>query len=161
MPGTPIDPTAMTSHSLYFEDFQPGQTFESGGRTLTEADLTMFSMLSGDWNPIHADAVYAAGTKYGQQLVHGTLGIALATGMMHELGIFHRSVVAMLSIREWKFVKPIFVGDTLHLVLEVLAVKPGTSARVGAVDRRLRLVNQDGETVQDGCSEVLVLKKGS
>jgi len=151
----------MSSHSLYFEDFQPGQAFESGGRTITEADLTMFSMLSGDWNPIHADAAYAAGTKYGQRLVHGALGIAIATGMMHELGIFHRSVVAMLSLREWKFAKPIFVGDTLHLVLDILAVRPGTSARVGAVDRRLRLVNQHGETVQDGSSEVLVLKKAA
>jgi len=149
----------MTDHSLYFEDFQPGQTFESGGRTITEADLTMFSMLSGDWNPIHADAAYAASTKIGQRLVHGALGIAIATGMMHELGIFHRSVVAMLSIRDWKFVKPILVGDTLHLVLDILQAKPGTSARVGAVDRRLRLVNQHGETVQDGTSEVLVLKK--
>ncbi|MDM9560007.1 MaoC/PaaZ C-terminal domain-containing protein [Bordetella petrii] len=151
----------MSSHSLYFEDFHAGQAFESGARTITEADLTMFSMLSGDWNPIHADQVYAAGTKYGQRLVHGALGIAIATGMMHELGIFHRSVVAMLSLREWKFEKPIFVGDTLHLVLEILAVKPGASARVGAVDRRLRLVNQHGDTVQDGCSEVLVLKKAA
>jgi len=149
----------MTDHSLYFEDFQPGQTFESGGRTITEADLTMFSMLSGDWNPIHADAVYAASTKFGQRLAHGTLGIAIATGMMHELGIFHRSVVAMLSIRDWKFVKPMLVGDTLHLVLDILQVKPGTSTRVGAVDRRLRLVNQHGDTVQDGSSEVLVLKR--
>lgn len=149
----------MTDHSLYYEDFQPGQSFQSGGRTITEADLTMFSMISGDWNPIHADAVYAAGTKAGQRLVHGALGIAIATGMMHELGIFHRSVVAMLSLREWKFLKPILVGDTLHLVLDILAVNPGASARVGAIDRRLRLINQRGETVQDGSSEVLVLKR--
>src|SRR5690606_8993861 len=45
--------TAMSSHSLYFEDFHAGQAFESGARTITEADLTIFSMLSGDWNPIH------------------------------------------------------------------------------------------------------------
>ena len=42
--------------SYYLEDFHPGQTFVSTGRTLTEADLTFFSMISGDWNPIHADA---------------------------------------------------------------------------------------------------------
>jgi acyl dehydratase len=148
-------------HSLYFEDFRPGQVFESGGRTLTEADLTMFSMLSGDWNPIHADAVHAAGTRYGQRLIHGALGIAVATGMLHELGVFHRSAVAMLSLREWKFEKPIFIGDTLRLSLEILDVTPGNSARVGAVDRRLRLLNQHGDTVQVGTSEVLVLKKAA
>ncbi len=65
--------------SMYFEDFQPGQTFESTGRTITEADLTLFSMLSGDWNPIHADAEFAKGTRYGQRVVHGALGIAIST----------------------------------------------------------------------------------
>ncbi len=147
--------------SLYYEDFQIGQTFESSGRTLTEADLTMFSMISGDWNPIHADSVYAADTRYGQRLLHGTLGIALATGMMHELGIFHKSVVAMLSLKEWKFEKPIFIGDTLHLVLDIMGTSPGSSQRVGAIDRRMRMVNQNGEVVQDGRSEVLVLKKAA
>ena len=143
--------------SLYFEDFQVGQRFQSSGRTLTEADLTMFSMISGDWNPIHADSVYAAGTRYGQRLLHGTLGIALATGMMHELGIFHKSVVAMLSLKEWKFEKPIFIGDTLHLVLDIEGTSAGTSQRVGAIDRRMRMVNQNDDVVQDGRSEVLVL----
>ncbi|SAH93699.1 acyl dehydratase [Bordetella ansorpii] len=147
--------------SLYFEDFQVGQRFQSSGRTLTEADLTMFSMISGDWNPIHADSVYAAGTRYGQRLLHGTLGIALATGMMHELGIFHKSVVAMLSLKEWKFEKPIFIGDTLHLVLDIEGTSAGTSQRVGAIDRRMRMVNQNGDVVQDGRSEVLVLKKAA
>ena len=46
------------SASLHFEDLAPGQVFVSTGRTVTETDLTMFSMLSGDWNPIHADAAF-------------------------------------------------------------------------------------------------------
>ena len=147
--------------SLFFEDFQAGQSFKSSGRTITETDLTFFSMLSGDWNPIHADAEYAATTRFGQRVVHGTLGIAVATGMMHEMGIFHLSVVAMLSLREWNFLKPLFVGNTIHLVLDVISTHPGTSARVGSIDRRLTLVNQSGENVQQGYSEVLVLKKQS
>lgn len=146
--------------SLYFEDFSVGQKFVSGGRTITETDLTMFSMISGDWNPIHADAVHAAGTRFGQRLVHGTLGIAVATGMMHELGIFHRSVVAMTSIKDWRFHKPILVGDTIHLELEILALSDGKSPRMGNLERRLGIVNQHGEAVQTGVSEVLVLKRG-
>ena len=145
--------------SLYFDDFVIGQVFESSGRTVTEADLTIFSMVSGDWNPIHADAQYAAGTRFKQRLVHGTLGIALATGMMHEMGIFHKSVVAMLSLKEWAFKKPIFIGDTLHLTLEVTAKHPGESTRVGSIDRLMRLINQHGEIVQEGSSDVLVLKQ--
>lgn len=143
--------------SYYLEDFKPGQTFTSSGRTITEADLTMFSMISGDWNPIHADAEFARGTRYGQRLVHGTLGIALCTGMLHQIGIFEKSVIAMLGLREWNFKKPILVGDTVHLELEILAVEPGKSGRSGKLGRRFRLINQHGEVTQEGDSDVLVL----
>ncbi|WP_343653472.1 MaoC/PaaZ C-terminal domain-containing protein [Herbaspirillum sp.] len=145
--------------SLYLEDFQPGQRFTSGGRTLTETDLTMFSMLSGDWNPIHADAEFARHTRYGQRLVHGTLGIALCTGMLHQLGIFEHSVIAMLGLRQWEFKQPILVGDTLHLELEILTVEAGKSGRSGKLGRRFRLLNQRGEVAQEGDSEVLVLTR--
>ena len=145
--------------SLYYEDFEVGQTFQSSGRTITEADLTIFSMVSGDWNPIHADAEYASGTRFGQRLVHGTLGIAVATGMLHEIGIFHKSVVAMLSLKTWAFKKPIFIGDTLKLTLDILSKTPGESQRVGAIDRRMCLINQHGDIVQEGTSDVLVLKR--
>jgi acyl dehydratase len=145
--------------SYYLEDFQPGQTFVSSGRTLTESDLTFFSMLSGDWNPIHADVEFSRGTRYGQRLLHGTLGIAICTGMLHQLGIFEKSVIAMLGLRDWKFLKPLLVGDTVHLELDILSVEPGKSGRSGKLSRRFRLVNQHGELAQDGESDVLVLTK--
>lgn len=148
------------SNSLFFEDFQVGQTFESGGRTITESDLTFFSMLSGDWNPIHADAEFARTTRYEQRVVHGTLGIAIATGMLHQLGIFHDSAVAMMSLNEWKFVAPIFVGDTLRLRLEITALDAGKSQRVGRLGRRFVLLNQRDEIVQDGHSDLLIRKRG-
>ncbi|AJZ56587.1 maoC like domain protein [Paraburkholderia fungorum] len=146
-------------NSLYFEDFEVGQSFESTGRTVTETDLTFFSMLSGDWNPIHSDVEFAQGTRYGQRLVHGAFGVALATGMLHQLGIFERTAVAMMSLKEWKFVAPIMVGDTLRLKLEILELEAGKSQRVGRVGRRFLLVNQKGVAVQDGTSDVLVLKR--
>lgn len=148
------------SNSLFFEDFQVGQTFESGGRTITESDLTFFSMLSGDWNPIHADAEFARTIRYEQRVVHGTLGIAIATGMLHQLGIFHDSAVAMMSLNEWKFVAPIFVGDTLRLRLEITALDAGKSQRVGRLGRRFVLLNQRDEIVQDGHSDLLIRKRG-
>jgi acyl dehydratase len=149
------------AQSLYFEDFEIGDTFESGGRTITETDLTFFSMLSGDWNPIHADAEFASNTRYGQRVVHGTLGIAIATGMLHEMGIFHDSAVAMMSLDAWKFVAPIFVGDTLHLRLEITGLDGGKSERVGRLGRRFLLINQRGESVQDGSSDLLIKKRGA
>lgn len=149
------------AHSLFFEDFEVGQSFESGGRTITETDLTFFSMLSGDWNPIHADAEFAKDTRFGQRVVHGTLGIAIATGMLHELGIFHESAVAMMSLNQWKFVAPILVGDTLHLRLEITELDPGKSERVGRLGRRFVMLNQRDEIVQDGLSDLLIKKRGA
>jgi acyl dehydratase len=145
--------------TYYFEDFKPDQIFESNGRTITETDLTFFSMLSGDWNPIHANAEFAKATRYGQRVVHGTLGIAIATGMLHELGIFDRSVIAMLGFRNWVFRAPLFVGDTIRLKLTILDTEPGRSGRSGRVGRRFQLLNQKDELVQEGESDVLILTK--
>jgi len=142
-----------------YEDFEVGQVFESGGRTITETDLTLFSMISGDWNPIHADAEFARSTRYGQRIVHGTLGIAVSTGMLHELGIFHDSVIAMLGFREWNFLAPLLVGDTIHLKLTITALSPGKSGNSGKVGRRFQLLNQDGKVAQEGESDVLVLTR--
>ena len=145
--------------TLYLDDFKVGQSFESGGRTITETDLTFFSMLSGDWNPIHADAPYAKTTRFGQRIVHGTLGIAMCTGMLHELGIFHQSVIAMLGFREWNFLAPLFVNDTVRLKLSITSVEPGKSGNSGKVGRRFDLINQNGDIVQTGLSDVLVLSR--
>ncbi|MBY8978345.1 dehydratase [Rhodobacteraceae bacterium NNCM2] len=143
---------------MYFEEFQTGQTFKSAGRTITEADLTMFSMISGDWHPIHADIEFSKNTHFGERVVHGAFGIAVATGMMHEVGIFKDTAVAMLSLREWSFAKPILVNDTLHLEMEITKLDGARSERMGSVDRILRLVNQKSEVVQEGMTAVLVLK---
>ncbi|NYT61663.1 MaoC family dehydratase N-terminal domain-containing protein [Alcaligenaceae bacterium] len=145
--------------TYYFEDFAVGQEFESGGRTITETDLTFFSMLSGDWNPLHADTEFAKSTRYGERVVHGTLGIAVSTGMLHELGIFQNSVIAMLGFRNWNFLAPLLVNDTIHLKLTITTLDLGKSGNSGKLGRRFQLINQKNEVVQEGESDVLVLTK--
>ena len=143
----------------YFEDFTVGEHFTSSGRTVTEADLTLFNMISGDWNPIHADAEFAASTRFGQRIVHGAFGVALLTGFMHQMGIFDGTAVAMLSLKEWTFKAPILIGQTLRLQLTVTELDPGSSARVGRLGRHLQLVDQHGQVVQEGSSDLLILKR--
>ncbi|MCR4265277.1 MaoC/PaaZ C-terminal domain-containing protein [Nitratireductor sp. ZSWI3] len=145
--------------TMYFEDFSPGQVFQTGGRTITETDLTMFSMLTGDWNAIHSDADYARTTRYGERLVHGSFGIGLAIGLMHGLGIFEGSAVAMLGISEWRFERPILIGTTLHLRLEVIDAERGRTGRTGRIGRHFKLIDGPGEVVQQGRSDVLVLTR--
>src|SRR3546814_7197764 len=121
--------------TLFFEDLSTGQSFTTQGRTITEADLTFFAMLSGDWHPMHSDAEFAKNTRFGERVVHGAFGIAMATGMMHTLGIFERSVIAMLDLRAWQFNAPLRMGDTIRLTLTILSVEPGRSGKSGLVRR--------------------------
>lgn len=142
--------------SMFYDDFEPGQIFTSQGRTITETDLTMFSMLTGDWNPIHNDAEYAATSKFGQRLMHGTFGIGLGLGLMHTLGIFEESAVALLDVRDWQFKEPVFIGDTLHLKLTIIDKSLGKSGNTGRIGRTFELVNQHGRAAHHGRADVLV-----
>lgn len=145
--------------SLFFDDLEVGQHFTSLGRTVTETDLTMFSMLSGDWNPIHSDIEFARGTRAGQRLVHGAFGIALMTGLMDRAGWFADSAVAMLSIDGWKFTRPIHVGDTLHCAMQISSLRLTSSGTAGVVGRTFRLINQDQQVVQEGeCPALIKLR---
>jgi acyl dehydratase len=121
----------------------------------------MFSMMTGDWNPIHADAEFAKTTRFGERLVHGVYGIGLAIGMMHGLGIFEKSAVALLGITDWRFKKPIVIGNTLRLRLSIVDTEIGRSGRTGRVGRLFELLNEKGEVVQAGRSDVLVSAKQS
>lgn len=142
--------------SLFYEDFDLGQTFDSLGRTVTDTDLSLFCMLSGDWHPLHSDEEYAQTTQFGRRVVGGVFGVALVTGAMSRWGIFEQSVVAMLSISEWRFLEPIFVGDTLSVRMTVLDKRLTKSGTNGIIDRGFAICNQRGGVVQEGRSDALI-----
>ena len=109
-----------------------------------------FLMLSGDWHPIHCDEEYAKTTPLGRRIANGTLGITLALGSL-QANLMHVSdpLIAALGIKEWNYKAPIFVGDTLHIELEV-ADKRLTKGDRYIVERLIRLINQNGTLVQEG-----------
>ncbi len=143
--------------SLYFEDLVEGQKFVSRGRTVTEADVVGFAGLSGDFNSIHLDTEATKDGIFGQRVAHGILGIAMATGFLDNLGLFTESMGAMLSIEQWDFKGPVFIGDTLHLELIIESKRLTSKGNAGVVRRRLQLVNQKDEVVQEGIITVLIL----
>jgi acyl dehydratase len=144
----------------YLEDLEPGQTFLSAGRTITETDVVGFAGLSGDWNPIHTDVEFAKNSIYGQRVVYGLLGLAVATGLLDRMGLFSGSAIAMLSVKEWNFPGPIFIGDTVRLRLTIQAVRPSSSKPDrGIVERQFELMNQRDEVVQSGRIDLLVRRR--
>lgn len=150
----------MTSAVHYLDDLTPGQVFVTAARTVTEADVVNFAGVSGDFNPIHTDAEFAQAGAYGQRVVYGLLGVAIATGLLDRLGVFSGSAIAMLGIDDWKFTGPVFIGDTVHLELTILGVRPSQSKPDrGVVERRFELRNQHGELVQVGRIDVLVRRR--
>ncbi len=140
----------------YFNEFAPGQTIVSVGRTITESDIVTFAGLSGDYNQMHVDAVYAAATPFKQRVAHGLLVASIASGLAVQTGVMEGTVLAFREINEWKFIKPVFIGDTIHVVLNVRETKDLRRLGGGMVTIELEVQNQAGEVVQKGVWLVLI-----
>ncbi|HYW54147.1 MAG TPA: MaoC/PaaZ C-terminal domain-containing protein [Dongiaceae bacterium] len=140
----------------YFEDLAVGDAIETPARTITEADVVQFAQLTGDWNPIHTDVEFAKSTPYGQRLAHGLLGLSFAIGLLDRTGAFSGSVIANLGLEEWKYPKPLFIGDTIHAVVTITETRLASDGKRGIVGRTFAVLNQRGEIVQEGRSPVMV-----
>lgn len=145
----------ITSTGLYFEDMELGQALRTKGRTITEADVVTFAGLSGDYNPMHTDAVFAAGTEFEQRVAHGALCLSIATGLSYQLGFLEGTVLAFRSLA-WKFSRPVFIGDTIHCELVVKELKALARLGGGQVTLGVKVLNQDGKVTQQGEWAVLV-----
>lgn len=141
------------------EDFVEGQVEESRARTITETDVVQFSWVSGDVNPMHTDAVHAAKSPLGQRIAHGALGLSVATGLSASMGHLEGTAIAALGIDEWRFLKPIFINDTVHLRATVVSAHKTSKPDRGVLVRRMELVNQNGEVVQTGLMTTMVLTR--
>lgn len=142
----------------HFEDFEVGQTATSPARTMAEADILLFAGLSGDFNPLHTDAVFAAGTDYGERIAHGLLGLAMASGLTWRLGWIEGTAKAFLDL-EWRFRRPIVIGDTVRCQIEVTELRDAPRMGGGLVTFGVKLVNQRDEVCQKGSWKLLVTKR--
>ena len=132
--------------SKFFDDFTVGEEFVTHGRTVTEADVANFAGVTGDINPLHMDEEYAKQTRFGRRLPHGQLIFVLSLGLA-ERGIapmFHDSIIAFSGVDKMRFVKPVFMGDTITLKRRVDATEPRDNAS-GVVTFEDHVVNQDGQ----------------
>lgn len=143
----------------YFEEFVVGQSYISAGRTITEHDVLTFAGLSGDYNQIHTDAEFSKTTPYRQRIAHGLLGLAIASGLAMRTGILEGTVLAFREIEAWKFTKPVFIGDTLHVEMQVIEVKPFPRLGGGMISIQVDVVNQKSESVMKGKWLVLVASR--
>jgi len=150
-----------TARSGYrYADLHVGLAFRSPGRTITDADLVGFAGLTGDYSELHTSDVYAKNSQFGRRVAHGLLGLAYAHGLMWpRTGELRETAVAFLGINEWKFVGPIFVGDTIFVNYTLAELRDSKSRPTQAVAIfDVAVVNQDEQVVQQGKKALLVSK---
>ena len=145
-------------YGRYFEELERGQRFRHWpGRTITEFDDTLFSLMSMNQHPLHVDEHYASGTQHGQRLVEGPLVISLAIGMS-QADIGGRAL-ATLEYSDIRHLGPVFHGDTIYAESQILAVEELADDR-GVVTVLTRGLNQRGEVVLEMRRKIVVPKRG-
>lgn len=142
----------------YFEEFAIGDHLITAARTITEADIVNFAGLSGDFNQIHTDAEFAARDTFGQRVAHGLLVQSIATGLAVQSGVIEGTVLAFRELAV-KFSLPVFIGDTVHVQLEITDKKALPRLKGGNITMKFSVINQSGNVVQRGDWIMLVKSK--
>jgi acyl dehydratase len=140
---------------LYLEDFVLDQTLTTSGRTISEADVTLFAGLAGDFNPLHVDAHFAAASEFGGRIAHGPLVLSMAIGLMAQLNLIDGTALALLDLK-WEFKAPVKLGDTIHARVTPMEKRPTRKPGRGVLVLRFAVENQRGETVQTGTITLLM-----
>lgn len=144
---------------MFYEDFEVGQVFRTQGRTITETDLVLFAGWSWDTNPPHTDAESMRESRFGERIAHGMLGISVAMGLTSRLGVFEDCSIALLGIDDWRFTRPIHIGDTVRCTVEIVGVRLTSKGDAGILDRRFQLRNQRDEVAQAGRIGLMVARR--
>ena len=127
-----------------FEDYSEGEVLVSPARTITEADVVGFAGLSGDWNEIHTNEEFARQGYYGRRIAHGALIFSISMGLASRNDRSQQpDLIAFYGIDRLRFIKPVFLGDTIHLQQTVLAPEP-RDAGSGIVNLKHEVFKQDG-----------------
>jgi 3-hydroxybutyryl-CoA dehydratase len=132
--------------SYYFEDFVQDSISTSRTRTVTEADIVNFAGLSGDFIELHVSEAYAAKGPFGKRIAHGALVFSISTGLTVQTIKIDDTVIAFYGMDKLRFTRPVFIGDTIHVVKKVIA-KEQKGADRGVVTFETTVLNQNGETV--------------
>lgn len=132
-----------------------GTAITTAQRTITDTDIVNFAGLSGDFNPLHTDDIYAAEVSpFGRRVAHGQLIASIVTGLRSPLDEW--PVLSYLGARR-RFLAPVFAGDTIHGEYQVTEVRESRSQPGNwVVTLELRVVNQEGIVAIDGQDVFLV-----
>ncbi|HSL23733.1 MAG TPA: MaoC/PaaZ C-terminal domain-containing protein [Vicinamibacterales bacterium] len=144
---------------LYFEDFASPEDATSRGRTVTEADVMAFAGLTGDFTELHTNEEYAKTTTFGRRIAHGALVFGISIGLTTRMNLLEDTLLAFAGVDKLRFVSPVFIGDTIHVVKRVVE-RQALGATQGTIVFESRVLNQRGELVLVFRDKLLVKRRG-
>ncbi len=154
----PFDPAEHRRHSSrWFGDFKVGERFVLPSRTMTDALFLAFQAASGDNHPVHYDVEYCRRRGMPHMLAHGyQVLIQTAAGAGEFPFMVEDSLVGFLD-QSSRFLRPVYVGDTLYPALEITELVPNRTT--GVIAMKSTVHNQKAELTLEGTQRYLVRKK--
>lgn len=139
----------------YFEEFEVGEQRRTTGRTITETDIVVHAGQSGDFFPHHMDEEWCKTQPFGKRIAHGTLIFTVAVGLTAD----HINEVSMTyGYERLRFVKPVFIGDTIRVTVTIKDKKDHKKPAYGLVTELVECFNQHGELVML-CEHLLLVSR--
>ena len=140
---------------IYFEDYAEEMVRETIGRTITETDIVLHAGQTGDFFPHHMDAEWCKTQPFKQRIAHGTLIFSIAVGMTASQ---INEVAFTYGYERLRFIKPVYIGDTIKVKVTVKGKKEYKNPAQGLVTELVEVYNQRNEIVMV-CEHVLLAQK--
>jgi 3-hydroxybutyryl-CoA dehydratase len=144
----------------YLEEFVENEVLLSARRTITEADVLSFAALTGDWNEIHTSEEVARESRYGQRIAHGAFIFAVSIGLLQGDKATQPHVIAFLGVERLRFVRPVFLGDTIRVRQTVRSLNPVTPES-GFLEVAEEVLNQGDMITLTYIAKFLVRRSGA
>jgi len=145
----------MVFKSIFFEEYEMGSKRTTHGRTITETDFVVHAGQTGDFFPHHMDAEWCKTQPFKQRIAHGTLIFSIGIGLTaSEINpeAFSKGYDRL------RFVKPVFIGDTIHSEVTISEKSDTKKPEYGSVTEHVEVINQHGEVVLV-CDHILLAKR--
>jgi len=140
----------------YFSELTLGQFELTPRRTVTETDVVQWSMFTGDWFPMHSDAIFAAESMFGQRIAAGLMILAMSGGLV--VPPTTRSIIANYGNERIRYPAPTFIGDTIQVRVTITKLEPRDDSS-GIMDMEWDVMNQNGTVVCNAIFKALLAMK--
>jgi 3-hydroxybutyryl-CoA dehydratase len=136
-----------------YEDYEIGDS-ASHAKTVTQADVTLFAGITGDFNPLHMNEEFAKTQMFGTRVVHGAFSVGLISAVLGT-GLFGPGI--LYGSQNVTFKKPVYIGDTCTAVATVADKYTKKDGKLKFIKVDTKVYNQKDEIVTDGEAEIIFM----